>query len=198
MKNPWILLFSLLATTAHAALQSNYCTPAQAAGELVMACEDNDEFIKEGEKCLNKLEAEVKAASVSMTAGFSKNEQQQQDKKFNSALQDNSVSSATLAILIAQATQAALDVDKYKGALSLPEDADEAEVTGGNPEGYAKSIDCYGDTSKSLDGLIADINHVKKNLTDAKTIADVNAATSGIREQKVQNNNSAAPIIKRA
>jgi hypothetical protein len=185
MKNPWMLLLGLLALDAQAA---SYCKPA--ALIQVTDCEDNDAFIHEGDNCLTKLENAVKAASLAMTKGFSKNDQQKQAKKFNSALRDNAVSSATLAGLMATADQAIADVKSYQAALEEPEDADEPEVTQGNPEAYKMSVDCYGDTKHSLEGIVADIEHVKHDLASAKQAADANAAASGTRERQVDNSSS--------
>lgn len=182
-------MIGLLALDAQAA---NYCKPAAAIA--VTDCEDNDAFIREGDSCLNKLEADIKKASAAMTKGFSKNDNQKQAKKFNSALQDNAVSSATLAGLMANADLAIADVKNYQANLDPPEDFDEADVNQGNPQAYMMSVDCYGDTKHSLEGIVADIEHVKRDLASAKQVADANAAASGAREQQVDNSSTGGMI----
>ncbi|MGZ6290349.1 MAG: hypothetical protein ACXWQO_19325, partial [Bdellovibrionota bacterium] len=198
MKNTSLLLlaFFCASETAYSAekkIPLTYCTPATSIRAEV--CEDNDAFIKEGDNCLTKLENEVKAASQTMKTAFSDNKAQQQNKKFNSALQDNSVGSMTLAYLLSLTDVATADVKKYQVSLSAPEDADEAEVNEGNPEAYSMKVDCYGDTKKSLDGVLSDISHVKNDLLAAKKIADANAAISNTHEQQV-NTGSGQALIK--
>jgi hypothetical protein len=203
------MIFTLLSLFAisSSASASSYCVPATRVNQNVEFCEDNWNFIDQGEDCLEKLENEIEKRVPKMRSQFSKDATQQQDVKFQSSATDYSVTSKTLAALIANTDAAIEDVKEYVDFLGLPEDYDEPEVNGGDQLRYSMSVECYGDSRASLESLIADLAEVKKELQAAKKATDELQAKSKTHESNIQgsttnsaideNSKKAAPVLEK-
>lgn len=162
-----------------------FCVPATEIAAAGQECEDNDAFIDRGEDCLDKLDAEIKTATAAMKAAFSPDTVSQQSAKYQSSLQDYQQSSATLAYVIALNELAIREMDAYAGALAEPEDAEEADVNGGNRQRYDMSVTCFGETTRSIRSIQTDFRDRLRQLLAAKRGAAANAATSAADLQKI-------------
>lgn len=193
-------LFLVFTTSAEAARDLSkppvsFCTQAGRIVASIEMCEDNDLFLQQGENCLTALDNESKSVAGILPAGFSDNLSQKQKSKFGSANQDYKATSASLAYLIAVTNTAIGEIKTYKENLALPPDSDEPDVTGGNVEGYAMRVDCYGTNKENLDSLLEDFDKRLGQLRSAKAIADASGLTSATRQQQVDAS-STAPIIR--
>ncbi|MGE3262313.1 MAG: hypothetical protein AB7K68_11085 [Bacteriovoracia bacterium] len=184
-----------LAAKDYSKLPKSFCEPVTRIASAVEDCEGNDLFLQKGEDCLDLLDKESKTVAGILPAAFSKDLTQKQGAKFDSSGKDYKVTSLSLAYLIAVTNTAIAEIKSYQENLVLPPDSDEEEVTGGNVQAYAMSVDCYGANKENLDSLLEDFDKRLKQLQGAKAIADAHDSTSGSREQKVQMN-SGTDIIR--
>lgn len=192
MKAVVALSLLLTAPTTHAneklfQVPASYCPAAAAIAQGVNDCTDNDAFIQAGEACLEKLEAEVKRAAGTMRKNFAKGAVQAQNEKFSDSIHDYALGSEALAYLTSIAKMAIAEVSLYPEELAFPEDMDAPDITGKSPESYAMSTECYGDTKRSLDGLVQDFQHVLANLQKTKAATDERGETSLFRRVGLKN-----------
>jgi hypothetical protein len=193
-----LLIFALGTTPAFAGFDkkvgNTFCTPFTEIAEKVETCDDNDTYLEEGEKCLDKIDAEEKAVSQYLPAVFSGNKDGKQAAKFAGANQDYAASSAALAYLIGTAKVAEGEIRAYKYSLELPEDFEERDVNQGDEAGYIMSVDCYGTNHENLESLLEDFQTRQKKWEDIKKVADANAAAAGVRESHLGASDSAGNL----
>jgi hypothetical protein len=70
------------------------------------------------------------------------------------------------------------EMDTYSGALNLPEDSDEKEVTGGDQRGYAMGVTCFGESTRSIHSIQNDFLNRLKQLEKTKSATDANLASA--------------------
>ena len=186
-----LILSSLLAAiTAQAATPPKanlvFCSSVAQVSAQVDECEANDIFLVKGEECLDKLDAESKRVAGMLPKDFSNNLDQKQKAKFGASNHDYKVTSVGLEQMIFTTQVAMGQIQDYKSALALPPDSDEPDVTQGNVEAYAMSVDCYGANKKNLDSLLEDFEKRLGQFQAAKKVTDAFASTTGSRQEDVK------------
>ncbi len=159
-------------------VKSTFCTPIEELEGTIQSCEDNDNFVTQGEACLDKLDAESKSVSAMLPALFSKNVDQRQAGKFDSSIQDEKMASASLLFLIGTTELAMNEIRNYKANLADPPDADEMDVHGGDIEGYRSQVECFGVNRSNLESLLKDFDRRLNEFRQAKKVADAHTLTS--------------------
>ncbi len=163
-----------------------FCTTADQIDEHTESCDDNDAFIIQGDACLDRFDKLVAEKAAGMQKNFVKNDGKYQKLNFNTSLKDYNLSSAALAQLIGFNQQAISDVTEYLDATVTPEDTDSPDATEGmDPQAWADSWSCYGDTRTSIREILQDFQNRLSSLQAAKAIVDGNGATSGGRQENV-------------
>jgi hypothetical protein len=160
-----------------------FCANPQAILREVDDCEQNNKFLKGATKCADDLEAQVKTAGSLLAQVYkSADKGENQAKNFGASNTDYKVSSATLRYLIAIHERAVQDIRKYKNYLVQPEDVDNPDIAGSNPQEFADSVNCFGYSKDSLDAIAGIVDLRKKNLERVKKLADDNASSSAGHE----------------
>lgn len=158
-----------------------FCVDAEKIYNQVESCEENDAYVDQAEKCLERLEDSIMAEKAKMK--FSADKNKNQSKNFGTAVADYGLSETTLNKLIAQAQQATSELEMYPGLVVLPEDSDEPEMNGGDEEAFANSVPCFGETQKSIESVLKDMDDITNELKAAKTastdLKNANSANKG-------------------
>ena len=100
--------------------------------------------------------------------------------KHGNAVKDYQLSKATLDALIARSKGAQEEVIAYEQLLEKPEDFDEPEITGMEPEAYIASTPCHADNKRVIRNVAEDIDFIISDLQYARDLGeDLEKATSG-------------------
>ena len=114
---------------------------------------------------------------------FSLKNMKAQNEDYSHSQVDHNAASMRLARLIRLARKTAFEVDSYFDKVWYPVDSDDPQVNQGDFLGYVMSMPCYGETVKSLDSIMQDIEKIGRELTAARRTADQLAGTLNQREE---------------
>jgi hypothetical protein len=159
-----------------------------------MTCEENGKFGQAGVDCLSSLETAIKNQSaVAHKAMMGSNEKlvdkagNAQTHNFHGSGADYALAQATLEELIASAKKAREKVESYHLNIFYPEDFDAPEEVIGDREEFIMDNPCFSENKLGLMDIVKKIDKDIADLEKTKALAMSKGATSGTRQEGMQN-----------
>lgn len=194
------MLFTLLALSfslpekARAEPQpTSYCRPGKRILEKVDHCEDNAIYVRQAKECREALEKDVARTSAGLQKLLAGGGEGSQSANFAAALKDYGTTGAQLDQLILLATLAARDVAAYEDFVAHPEDIENPDIAGSDPQKFADSVPCYADTMKGIKENAGLLEKMKAQLIAARAATASLGGQSGKRQEAIQAGPASGP-----
>lgn len=146
----------------------SFCKSFSKIQEESEACDDNDKFVDAAEACLVKFEKGMKAAGIKI---HTPDDARMFDREggMDPSQEPSTTSSENVTeTWIKNGNQAVQDLKSYTEQLNYPEDAEDEDEHGSDPEQYANTVACYGESKKSITDVADDFQYYLEQLIDLK------------------------------
>lgn len=174
-----LFLFFLALPVGPAMAADGPCVSGARIFAQTQHCEENGAYVKQAETCRTQLEKEVARVSERLKLSLlSTTGAAAQSAQLGQSVQDYAATVAQLDRLILLSGAAIKDVNGYLDVVVLPEDIENPEITGGNPQRFADSVPCYSDTVKGINAEIAKLTKIQNELKASRKQSADHAATS--------------------
>jgi hypothetical protein len=143
-------LFSFLGDSAGAAPALS-CAPAAALRSVVKGCESNSAYSDAARLCVEKYEAAIGAARVSLAQALAKfSSVEKQEKALENAKGAYQSAIGSLHSLVALGGKLKAEISGYENEVVLPEDFESVGESGFSPQVFLDNNPCYKSTQDLL------------------------------------------------
>lgn len=165
---------------------TSYCRPGKRILEKVDHCEGNALYVRQAKECREALEKDVARTSKSLEKLLAGGGEGSQSANFAATVKDYGTSGAQLDHLILLATLAAKDVGAYQDFVVQPEDIENPDIAGSDPQKFADSVPCYADTMKGLKENLSLLEKMKAQLVAARAATASFGGQAAKRQDAIQ------------
>jgi hypothetical protein len=174
------LLFSPVSmanSAKYGGVPPTFCQQAKEINSSTRGCMDNGKFIQAAQHCLELLQAWEEKVADTVKASY-KNPVNAQAADFNAAKIGYGTSTAAWDYM-SKVTQVALDdLGKYPEEVMLPSSYFFIGAAGNDPDAWAMSQDCYGQTKKSIAEVTSQVRAKLEKFQLAKQKSELAEQTS--------------------